>query len=62
MSNYDINSNPALVKQMLTLEEIEKLFADDAVLGNTVYVIYDRPDCLHDLPPSEYGSEPSEQH
>ena len=43
-------------------EEIEKLFADDAVLGNTVYVIYDRPDCLHDLPPSEYGSEPSEQH
>ena len=47
---------------MLTLEEIEKLFADDAVLGNTVYVIYDRPDCLHDLPPSEYGSEPSEQH
>ena len=47
---------------MLTLEEIEKLFADDAVLGNTVYVIYDRPDCLRDLPPSEYGSEPSEQH
>lgn len=42
---------------MLTLAEVERLFADDRVLGNTVYVIYDSPDCLRDLPPTTVDGE-----
>ena len=42
---------------MLTLEEVERLFADDRVLGNTVYVIYDSLDCLCDLPPTTVDGE-----
>ena len=37
---------------MLTVEEIRKLFDDDRILGNIVYEIYDKPDCLRDYPPS----------
>lgn len=42
---------------MLTLGEVERLFADDRVLGNTVYVIYDSPDCLRDLPSATVDGE-----
>ena len=42
---------------MLTLAEVERLFADDRVLGNTVYVIYDSADCLRDLPPTAVDGE-----